>query len=147
MRRTTALATSAVVAVLPLLVAAPAQALSCVGPDDVIAEAEQVFTGRIVDASDGRLLLAVEEVWKGGPVEERVWMDVDLPGWSQWADGDGDVPDGYSSPHRWVFAPYDASVGPCTAWRARPCPGPRPCAPAARVATHRRGSRRRRRGA
>ena len=119
MRRTTALAASAAVALLPLA-AAPAHALSCVGPDDVIAEADQVFTGRIVDAADGRLLLAVEEVWKGAPVEERVWMDVDLPGWSEWAGPGGEVPDGYRSPDQWVFAPYDASVGPCTAWRADP---------------------------
>ena len=116
MRRTATLAATSVVALLPTL-AAPAQALSCVGPDDVIAEAEQVFTGRIVDASGGRLLIAVDEVWRGAPVEERVWMDVDLPGWSEWTEGDDQVADGYSSPDRWAFAPYAASVGPCTAWR------------------------------
>lgn len=117
MRKPVAVAASPLVLLLGLSVA-PAQALSCVGPDDAIEKAEQVFTGRIVDASDGRLLLAVEEVWKGAPVEARVWMDVDLPGWSEWAGPAGEVPDGYSSPHRWVFAPYEASVGPCTAWRA-----------------------------
>lgn len=118
MRRTCVLAVATAATLLPVLTSGSAQALSCVGPDLVIAEADQVFTGRIVDAADGRLLLEVEEVWKGGPVEEKVWMDVDLPGWSEWADGDGEVPDGYSSPDRWVFAPYEASVGPCTAWRS-----------------------------
>jgi hypothetical protein len=48
------------------LAAVPAQALSCVVPDAVVADAPTVFTGHIVDSHGGRLLVEVEDVWKGG---------------------------------------------------------------------------------
>jgi hypothetical protein len=120
MRGAAALAAVTSFLLLPVLGAPSAQALSCVGPDEVLADAEQVFTGRIMDASEGRLLIAVEEVWKGAPVEGYVWMGVDQPSWSEWADSSGEVPDGYRSPDRWVFAPSEAEVGPCTAWQVTP---------------------------
>lgn len=111
------LATGLLAGVIPLVAAAPAAALSCVGIEGVLRDAEQAYTGRIVDAQDGVLQVAVDEVWRGGPVEDRVWLEVQLAGWSEWAGPDGEVPDGYSSPATWLFAPDDGAVGPCTAWR------------------------------
>lgn len=117
-----------------LLPVAPATALSCVGPERVLADATEVFAGRIVDAADGSVLIAVDEVWLGGSVEQLVWFPVDLEERTAWAGADGTVPDGYASPERWVFAPLGGSVGPCTAWPAEQVAAARPATVASPVA-------------
>lgn len=100
----------------PLAAAPPAAALSCVGADVVLDDATHVFTGLITDADDGRILVDVEEVWRG-PVEGQLWLTVDLPEWTPWAGPDGTIPDGYSSPDTWLFArAEDGTVNACTAW-------------------------------
>lgn len=103
-------------AAVPLAAAPPAAALSCVPPAHVLRDAEQVFTGRIVEVEDGTAVVAVEEVWRGGPVEAETTVALGLPEW--WG---GDVAEGRPNTERlWVFAPYDergtATVNPCTAW-------------------------------
>lgn len=105
-------------AAVPVVVASPADALSCVGPSTVIADAPQVYAGRIVDARDNHVLVDVTEVWKGAPVEERVWLGVTMVEWTSWTTAMApEIPDGYSSPDTWVFAPEGAgTVGPCNAW-------------------------------
>jgi hypothetical protein len=114
----TLLASAALAAGLavPVAVAPPALALSCVGPDRVLDDADVVYTGRVVDSGDGRVLVEVEEVWRGGPVDEEVWLAVQLEGWTEWAGPDGRIPDGFSTSGTWVFAPDGADIGPCTAW-------------------------------
>ncbi len=103
-----------------ILSAPAAEALSCVGAERVVKDAGTAFTGKIVDAEDGRLVVAVEEVWKGGPVAAQVLLDVGLAGWSAWSGGKDRVPDGYSSPQTWLFVPdgdeQPMSVNPCTAY-------------------------------
>lgn len=103
---------------LPVVAAGPAAALSCVMPEAVLRNAEQVFTARIVevDLDAGEVVVEVEDVWWGGPVDERLTLGLDLPGW--W---DGDVSSGDPDRDRlWVMAPVTkrggASVNPCTAW-------------------------------
>jgi hypothetical protein len=100
---------------LPVVAAGPAAALSCVGPSAVLRDAEQVFTARFVsvDLVTDEAVVAVEDVWWGGPVDDTLTLVLGLPGW--W-DGSGD-PD----PERlWVMAPVmergRPSVNPCTAW-------------------------------
>lgn len=103
--------------VVPVAAASPAGALSCVGPDRVLEDAEVVYTGTVVDARDSRVLVEVEEVWRGGPVEEHVWLRVELEGWTQWAGPSGRIPDGFSTTSTWLFAPdEEQAVGPCTSW-------------------------------
>jgi hypothetical protein len=85
-------------------------------PEHVLQDAGQVFTGTITDARDGRIHVSVEEVWRGGPVEEQVWLTVELPGWTTWAGRDGEVPDGFSTPRTWLFVADDSTTGPCTSW-------------------------------
>lgn len=99
-----------------LAVAPPAGALSCVGPEEVLDDAEVLYTGSVVDARDGRVLVEVEEVWRGGPVEEQVWLRVDLEVWMPWAGPDGRIPEGFATKRTWVFAPDGARIGPCTTW-------------------------------
>lgn len=99
-----------------------ATALSCVLPASVLEDAEAVFTGRIVGAQDQRLRVAVDEVWEGR-VAEEVWLRVDLPGWSEWSNSTGKVPDGFTSPERWLFSTelegeFAYRTGPCSAWPA-----------------------------
>lgn len=113
--RRVAFAASAL-AVAPLAVPAPARALDCVDPGTVIADAAQVFVGRIVDAADGRVRVEVDEIWKGAPVEGVLWMDVDLPYWTEWARGGDEIPDGYNSSKQWVFAPTGDTISPCSSW-------------------------------
>lgn len=96
------------------LLPTPAQALSCVMPADVVEKAQTVFAGRIVDSEGGRLMVEVDEVWKGDPVEARQWLAVDLAGWTEW----GGVPDDLHPKRSYVFAPQDGAVNPCTFWRA-----------------------------
>lgn len=103
---------------LPVVAAEPAAALSCVMPEAVLRNAEQVFTARIVevDLDAGEVVVEVEDVWWGGPVDERFALGLDLSGW--W---DGDVFSGDPDPDRlWVMAPVRErgrpSVNPCTAW-------------------------------
>ena len=112
------LATTALTALVgvPVTIAPPAAGLSCAQPSTVITRAEQVYTGEIIDAHDGSILVNVTEVWQGGPVEGQVWLEVDAQGWTSWAAHGGEIPDGYASRTTWVFAPRDATVGPCSAW-------------------------------
>lgn len=114
----TLLAATALVAglVVPVAAASPAGALSCVGPDMVLEGAAVIYTGKVVDARDGRVLVEVDEVWRGGPVEEEVWLEVQLQGWMQWTGPDRRIPDGFSTKRTWVFAPDGATIGPCTTW-------------------------------
>ena len=74
--------TTGLLAGLPVVVAGPAAALSCVGPPAVLRGAEQVFTARIVevDLDAGEVMVEVEDVWWGGPVAERLTLGLDLPG-------------------------------------------------------------------
>lgn len=97
---------------------APASALSCVEVRTVIKNADSVFKGTIVDAEAGRILVNVEEVWRGGPVGRRTWLRVELAEWTEWTEGERAVPDGYSSPATWVFAPHEPhTVNACSAWK------------------------------
>jgi MYXO-CTERM domain-containing protein len=98
----------------------PASALSCIDPGSAALRADHLFTGRITDAQDGRILVDVGEIWNGGPMAATVWLAAELDGW--W-DGleNGRIPDGYSSPTTWLFASRAnatgaQSVNPCTAW-------------------------------
>lgn len=110
----------------PSLLGSPAAALSCVPPGAVLADADRVLAGTILDADDNRILVGVTETWSGGPVAPQVWLDVDLVVWSSWAGRDGEIPDGFTSHSTWVFAPdRHGSVNPCTSW------------PLSRVAQHR----------
>lgn len=98
----------------------PAQALSCIPPEAVYAQATSAFTGVIVDARGGNLVVDVAEVWKGAPVPGRVTLRVELAGWSVWINDQGLIPDGYSAPGTWLFVPSEAgtTINPCTAWNA-----------------------------
>ena len=115
---TVLVALTAAVAVPVTVTASPAEALSCVGPSTVIADALQVYSGTIVDARDNHILVDVAEVWKGGPVEEEVWLAVEMVEWTSWVDGmNSEISDGYTSGETWVFAPDgQGTVGPCSAW-------------------------------
>jgi hypothetical protein len=110
---------------LALVIAPPAAALSCVGPEDILGASarvrpDQVFRGRVVDAVRGEIVVAVTEVWSGGPVDSKVRLQVDLPGWSSWNGRDGRIQDGYHDDRDWVFAVDRENdiptVGPCSAW-------------------------------
>jgi hypothetical protein len=91
---------------------APASALSCVGPTAVLRDAEQIVTGRFVEIVDERVRVEVVEVWRGGPVAEQLWLDLDLIGW--W---DRDVAAGEPDPDRlWVLVPFEGAINPCTAF-------------------------------
>ncbi|WP_166137330.1 hypothetical protein [Nocardioides ochotonae] len=118
-------ALAAAALVVPALTAPGAAALSCAMPEPLIRDADVLVTGRIVDgASDqdgSRILVSVDAVNRAPAdthVPERWWLDVDLVGWSAWIDDSGAIPAGYSSPQRWVFAPAEGEVNPCTAWPA-----------------------------
>ncbi|NPC98546.1 hypothetical protein [Nocardioides sp. zg-DK7169] len=120
-----AFAVSAALLTLPVLTAPDAAALSCAMPAPVIRGADVLITGRIIDgASDqdgSRILVEVDTVNRAPTdthVPERWWLEVDLAGWTNWADETGAIPAGYSSPRRWVFAPHGGDVNPCTAWPA-----------------------------
>lgn len=85
---------------------APAYGLSCVDPGSLAQRATSVFTGTIIDARDGRLRVEVQEIWKGEPVGQNVWVDLDpsLQGW--WDElPSHNFPQGYSSTKPWVFMP------------------------------------------
>lgn len=107
----------------------PASALSCVMPEAVLSQAPTIFTGRIVERDDEKVVIQVAEVWKGAPVPRRATYDVELAGW--WDASMRKVPG-----HVRVFAPMEGRVGPCTSFAFR---GPeavdllefRPAAPAA----------------
>lgn len=100
--------------------AAPAQALSCVGPELVIKDAEVVFVGHVVDSDRGRLLVEVDEVWKGDRVEKRLWLAVDLVEWTSWGDGSSTLPDDIEESSPRVFAPGDGAVNACSMWPMAP---------------------------
>ncbi|HXH78611.1 hypothetical protein [Nocardioides sp.] len=116
--RVLATAVLAVSAIVPVMAAPPAAAFSCAEATKVVARAERVYAGRIIDARDGRILVSVTEVWKGGPVEDEVWLRADVVEGTSWAGSvsGSEIPDGYSSRGTWVFAPFWGAVGPCSAW-------------------------------
>lgn len=95
----------------------PAAALSCVGPDAVLKDATSIIAGRITDYRDHRILVAVEEIWRGEPVAGEIWLDVELEMWWPGIGRGGELPDGWSPDGQWVFAPKDGAVNPCTAFR------------------------------
>lgn len=110
---------------LPVVAAPPASALSCAYSASILGKdseypADSVFRGRIVDAVAGELVVEVSEVWSGGPVDEKVRLQVELPGWTSWTDKNGDIPDGYTDDRDWLFASTTVDgipqVGPCSAW-------------------------------
>lgn len=120
---TRVIAAAGLLAGLVLAVPAPANALSCVDPERVYADADTAFTGRITDAEDGLITVAVDEIWKGGPLLESVVLKTELDGW--WTiperDSSGSIPEGYHSTKPWLFAPRknarnQSVVNPCTAW-------------------------------
>lgn len=115
-----AAATGAVI--LAGVTAPPAAALSCAGPAAVLERAPLLFTGHVADARDGRLLVAVEEVWRGGPVEELTWLqqDPDLEDWNP------QLPDGYSDPDVLLWAPHDGTIDPCSSFPLRDVAASRP---------------------
>lgn len=108
-----------VLAAVPVLtLPSAAQALSCVGPEQVMADSENVFVGRVSDARDDALELTVTEVWKGADLAPRLWLEraPDMDMWMPFAE-DGEIEDGYSSPELYLVA-FDADrvVGPCSMW-------------------------------
>lgn len=102
--------------VLPVVASSPALALSCVEPAMALQGASRVFTGTITDTRDHRIEVAVEEVWRGGPLAATVWLDVGLETWWEAAEG-GDLPEGWSPEGTWVFAPDGNAANPCNTWR------------------------------
>lgn len=84
----------------------PAAALSCVGPQTVLTDAEAIYAGRIVASSDEEVTLEVDEVWRGTPPPERATFDVDLPQWWELSRSD--------SEGVLVVAPADGALNPCT---------------------------------
>ncbi len=114
------LAAATLLAIAPVAVAGPAHALSCAGPgwiNQPDARIPHVVVGRIVDAQDQRLRIAVSEIWRGRRVPGHVWvrLDEDMIGWYAWSDRRGDVPDGFSTRHPYVLAAdADLTVGVCS---------------------------------
>ena len=111
-------------AALPLLVlpvgigaAEPAAALSCVRPEAVLKDATSIIAGRITGYRDHRILVAVDEIWRGDRVAEEIWLDVELEGWWPGIGRNGELPEDWAPKGQWVFAPKDGAVNPCTAWR------------------------------
>ncbi len=120
------------VATAPLtLTATPAHALSCVGIEEVAQDAEQVFTGRIIDTEGNQILVEVDHQRAGDPIADQVWLPVDLVGWISWPGVKGSddmfgehaaVPEGAVSDTRWLFATtHDADgrsgrVNACSMW-------------------------------
>lgn len=105
--------------VLPVGIGAaePAAALSCVGPEAVLKDASSIIAGRITGYRDHRLLVAVDEIWRGDRVAEEIWLDVELEGWWPGIGRNGELPEDWAPKGQWVFAPKDGAVNPCTAWR------------------------------
>lgn len=99
-------------------VPAPADALSCVAPADVVSESRVVFQGRIVDSDRRRILIEVDEVWRGDDVVRRQWLRVDMIEWTSWSDGRQHLRKHVTEPSPWVFAPRHGVVNPCTMWPA-----------------------------
>lgn len=98
----------------PLLaIAAPAQALSCVGPDTVLKDAPSVFTGHVVDSSDGHVSVLVKEIWKGPIIKNHQRLTVDAVDWTSWGE-DGSLPDDLADPTVRVFAPDRGHINPCS---------------------------------
>ena len=121
-RLLTRLAAAALLAMAPLAVVGPAQALSCAGPGWIHqpdARIPHVVVGRIADAQDQRLSIEVPENWRGRRVPGHVWVraDEDMVGWYARSDRRGDVPDGFSTRRPYVL-PTDAdlTVGVCSYW-------------------------------
>lgn len=108
----------------------PAQALSCVGPEGVLDDADLVFTGTIIGHDENgsksaepgggryRILIDVDEVWSGPAVHDRIWLETEL---DIWWDSSGLPNEGSSA--TWLFAPHTKRngaqvVNPCTAWNS-----------------------------
>lgn len=105
-------------------VATPAEALSCVGRERVVADATVLFTGRVVDTDDGALEVEVSEVRRSEPPVDpdsgTVRLVVEIPEYGVWPREDDGLADGYRSDRTWLFAPYEQDgewrVNPCNAW-------------------------------
>lgn len=112
----------------PLVLAPPAAALSCVDAATVIKDAPQVYAGKVVDARDGKVRVAVEEVWKGGAaVPSDVWLPIEegMEFWMSWGQN-GEIPEGFSTRDTWVFAPHQGQIGACSTWARDGIPELRP---------------------
>lgn len=109
-----------------VVVAAPANALSCKEPEAVAEQAPAIVTGRILDAEDHRILVSIRERWKGDLDVSPIWFELDptLDGWWDPIPG-GSFPDRYTSKGIWLFMPTaelgKLQVSPCSAW---PMTGP-----------------------
>lgn len=99
--------------------AGPAHGLSCVDPPTVLRDAPQVYAGTVERVEDERFLFAVDEVWAGDPVAQRVWLTTpaDLAFWYPWRNTQHAQAHEPGSPRQWVVAPDEAgTVGPCSLW-------------------------------
>jgi hypothetical protein len=103
------------VASASLVVTAPgASALSCVEPSSFFPDVEHVFVGRIADVQGDRMMFEVQEVWQGEDLPRDLWVPMRLEMWFPFSTN-GDIPDGYSSPRRYVVAvDADLAVSPCS---------------------------------
>ncbi len=100
--------------VVGVAAAAPASALSCVGPQAVLERAETIYAGRIVASSDEEVTVEVDEVWRGATPSARVTFDIDLGEWWE-PDRTG------AEAGRVVVAPVEGALNPCTVF---PLTGP-----------------------
>lgn len=126
LRFTIALVASLAATLGVALVAQPASALSCIGPEAVAERAPVIVTGRILDSEDHRIMVGIHERWKGDLDVSPFWFEIDptLDGWWDSIPG-GNFPDGFRSKGLWLFMPTAESgtlqVNPCSAW---PMTGP-----------------------
>jgi len=102
-----------------LLGAVPtATAYSCaITPGSALSGDRPAFTGRVVDRDGDQILIQVDEVWSGGPVEAEVWVTSEMLV--------GDSRPRAPGPEPWLYAPYEApggepSVNQCNSWPLTP---------------------------
>lgn len=131
-----ALAATAVtgLAVVPLVGLTPsAHALSCVPLDEVAPGAAHLFTGRVTDSDEDRLLVRVVGARPGDVTTRDVWVRISMPEWMPWAptpgaEGHGmldGVPEDYSDDRLWLFAAdRNWDVNPCSSWVLSDFDGP-----------------------
>lgn len=89
-----------------------AQALSCAMSDQVVQDAERLFTGTVKSAEGNRLLVDVVDDLGPVAVPDQVQVGLRLETW--WSDG-GSPRD---SSAVWLFAlsPGQNTINPCNAW-------------------------------